>query len=264
MYALLLASAVLPSAALLALFYFRDAFPEPPKVVFTTFALGVFAVAPIWGYIELHRYLFGVLELEPYIKGLYRAFTLAALPEELCKFAILMIYVRPNSAFDEPMDGLVYGAAASLGFATLENLIYVDAGGWTTAIARATTAVPLHAMLGAIMGDYIAQSRFHPERKTSLLVRALAYPLILHGMYNAPLLVLESNPEAVSDMEVQAFIAFVYMILGSMTIQVVWINYRLRKVQNEQREWIEAGGRAPGPGDQPPGPGGPPKAPPGS
>ncbi|PRQ00449.1 PrsW family intramembrane metalloprotease [Enhygromyxa salina] len=238
MYALLLASAVIPSALLLALFYFRDAFPEPPRVVLTTFVLGVVAVAPILGYIELHHHLFQAIEFGPHLHGLYRAFTLAAVPEELCKFAILMLYVRPHSAFDEPMDGLVYGASASLGFATLENLIYVDVGGWTTAIARATTAVPLHAMLGAIMGDYIARSRFAPEQRTSLLVRALVYPLILHGMYNAPLLVLEATPEAVPAMETQVYIAFVYMILGSITIQVIWVNYRLRKLQREQAEVV--------------------------
>ena len=236
MYALLLGSAVVPSAALLGLFYFRDSFPEPPRVVFTTFLLGVLAVAPIWAYIQLHYYTFGEITFEPYFKGLYRAFTLAALPEEVCKYAILMFYVRKHSAFDEPMDGLVYGAAASLGFATLENMIYVDAGGWTTAITRATTAVPLHAMLGAIMGDYIARAKFDPKHSRSLLLRALAYPLILHGMYNAPLLVLQASPDAVSQMEVQVFIAFVYMILGSLIIQVAYINYRLRRIQREQAE----------------------------
>lgn len=248
MYALLLASAVIPSALLLALFYLRDAFPEPPRVVFTTFALGVIAVAPIWGYIELHHHFFQPIEFDPHLHGLYRAFTLAALPEELCKFAILMLYVRPHSSFDEPMDGLVYGAAASLGFATLENMIYVDVGGWTTVIARATTAVPLHAMLGAIMGDYIAQSRFSPEKRTSLLIRALAYPLILHGMYNAPLLVLEANPEAVPAMDTQIYIAFVYMVLGSLTIQVIWVNYRLRRLQREQAEVVASLKVTEGPG----------------
>jgi len=236
MYALMLLSAVVPSALLLGLFYFRDNFPEPPRTLFTTFFLGVLAVAPIWGYIQLHHWYLGELTLEPYIKGLYRAFTLAALPEELCKFAILMWFVRKHSDFDEPMDGLVYGSAASLGFATLENLIYVDVGGWNTAIARATTAVPLHAMLGALMGDYIARSKFEPQRQVSLLVRALLYPLILHGMYNAPLLLMEADPEAVSDMEVQVYIAFVYMILGSLIIQVVWVNYCLRRAQATQRQ----------------------------
>jgi protease PrsW len=236
MYALLLGSAVIPSAMLLGFFYFRDGYPEPPRVVFMTFLLGVLAVAPIWGYIQLHYYAFGELTFEPYLKGLYRAFTLAALPEEICKYAILMFFVRRHSAFDEPMDGLVYGSAASLGFATLENMIYVDAGGWATAITRATTAVPLHAMLGAIMGDYIARAKFDPTRRRSLLIRAFVYPLILHGMYNAPLLVLSADPHVVSAIEVQVFIAFVYMILGSLVIQVAYLNYRLRRLQRDQAE----------------------------
>ena len=234
MYLLMLGSAVLPSAILLGLFYVRDKFPEPFAIVFKTFLLGVLAVGPIWGYIELHYYLFGDLSLDPYLKGLYRAFTLAALPEELCKYAIFMIYVRRQSAFDEPMDGLVYGAAASLGFATLENMIYVDAGGWAVALTRATTAVPLHAMLGAIMGDYIAHAKFDHGRKFVFYAKGFLYPLILHGMYNAPLLVMESHPNYLTEMEIQLYIAFVYMILISMIIQVVWVNYRLRQLQQQQ------------------------------
>jgi RsiW-degrading membrane proteinase PrsW (M82 family) len=231
MHALLLVSAVVPSLILLAFFYFRDSFPEPPRVVLATFLLGVIAVAPIWGYIEFHHYLFGEIGFEPRPKALYRAFVLAALPEELCKFAILMLYVRRHSAFDEPMDGLVYGAAASLGFATLENLIYVESGGWTTAIARATTAVPLHATLGVVMGSYIAKAHFRPDRHLSLWLRALLYALIFHGVYNTPLLLLSANPEQVSPIETQLLIAFVYLVLGMLIFQALWLNHRMRVIQ---------------------------------
>jgi protease PrsW len=231
MDALLIASAIVPSALLLALFYFRDSFPEPPRVVLTTFVLGVLAVAPIWGFIELHTQLFGELDLDPYHQSLYRAYILAALPEEALKFAILMLFVRRHAAFDEPMDGLVYGAAASLGFATLENIMYVDAGGWATAITRATTAVPLHAALGALMGDYIAQAKFEPQRRKSMLLRAFVYPLLIHGMYNTPLLIIQTNVGQLSPLDVRLYVGFVYLLLGSLIAQVVWLNHRLRRVQ---------------------------------
>ena len=84
------------------------------------------------------------------------------IPEETFKYLVLTRYSARHRAFDEPMDGIVYGAVASLGFAALENLLYVGSGDLGTAVARAATAVPGHAFTGAIMGYYVGQARFGP------------------------------------------------------------------------------------------------------
>ena len=81
----------------------------------------------------------------------------AAIPEEFVKLAILVGYNMRHHAFDEPMDGIVYGVVASLGFATLENMLFVFEGGISVAVSRAFTAVPLHAFVGAIMGYYVGR-----------------------------------------------------------------------------------------------------------
>ncbi len=104
------------------------------------------------------------------------------------KFAVLYFFCFKHSEFDEPMDGFVYGAAASLGFAALENVLYVADSGLGTALLRALTAVPSHAMVGAVMGYFLALSRFRPDRKRLFFTLALIVPIALHGLYDFPLM----------------------------------------------------------------------------
>ena len=147
---LLAVSAVVPSALLVWYFHARDAYPEPPRVLWTTFGLGVLTVFPILliGYPLQHAV---ALVPNPIASSLLGALFVAAIPEELVKLLVLLGYNMRHRAFDEPMDGIVYGVVASLGFATLENILFVFGGGISVAVSRAFTAVPLHAFVGAII-----------------------------------------------------------------------------------------------------------------
>lgn len=187
--ALVAGAAIVPSLLLLWFFYARDDYPEPPRVVWTTFALGIVAVVPI-AMIAWPLDHWAKSFDNPFVYGLASAFLGAAIPEELCKLWVLRGYAMRHDAFDEPRDGVVYGVAASLGFATFENLVYVAQEGGSVAILRALTAVPSHAFLGAIMGQYLGRARFaaDPGTRRRLHNAALAVPILLHGLYNFPLL----------------------------------------------------------------------------
>jgi RsiW-degrading membrane proteinase PrsW (M82 family) len=190
MIAISVLSAVLPSLVLVGYFYTRDVNPEPGKVIFITFVLGILIVAPV-AVLEL---TVGQLEwlADPYLAGLTRAFWEAAVPEELLKFVVVVFYCARHRTFDEPMDGMVYGAVASLGFATMENILYVTSGGLPVALSRALTAVPCHAFLGAIMGYYVGQARFLSRQRGRLLATGLGLAIVLHGLYDFPLLTLKA------------------------------------------------------------------------
>lgn len=164
-----------PSLILLWYFHRSDRFPEPHGVVWATFALGVATVVPILIYTAPLAVVLESLALEQhYLMAAGWAVFGAAIPEEFCKFLVVYFYCRRHSDFDEPMDGLVYGVAASLGFAALENVLYVlDEGLWV-ALPRAITAVPMHAAMGAIMGYYVGAAHFNSACRTSLLRQALA------------------------------------------------------------------------------------------
>jgi RsiW-degrading membrane proteinase PrsW (M82 family) len=140
-------AAVIPSLLLLWHFYRKDKYPEPPRVVFVTFGLGVLTVIPV--VIVALSVIFIVSKREnPYAYGAAIGCLSAGAPEEFFKFTVIYFYCMRHSAFDEPIDGLVHGVSASLGFATLKNILYVSQGGLIMALARALTAVPLHASLG--------------------------------------------------------------------------------------------------------------------
>lgn len=195
MYSILLgASALLPALLLVTYFHQRDVYPEPPAVLWRTFGLGVLTVFPI---LLLAWPLDAIAQQfqNPLLYGLATSFLGAAIPEEFFKFLVLYFYAAKHIEFDEPMDGIVYGATASLGFAALENVLYVSEGGFAVAIVRAVLSVPGHALFGVVMGYYVAQAKFTTGDRGPLLARALGIPILLHGLYNTPLLASERLTE---------------------------------------------------------------------
>jgi len=182
-------AAIVPSVMLLWYFYSRDKYPEPPRVVLATFVLGVLTVIPVLLFAVPIMSFIGDVE-NPLAFGAVVGFLAAGVPEEFFKFLVIYYYCMRHSEFDEPMDGLVYGVAASLGFATLENVLYVSSGGLVVAIVRAVSAVPMHASLGAVMGYYCGQAKFQPERRRRLLFMAWFVPMLLHSFYDFPVLAM--------------------------------------------------------------------------
>ncbi len=233
MTVILALSAVVPALLLMWYFWARDAYPEPPRVVWTTFALGVFSVVPV---VPVEVAISAALEnlSNPWTAGLATAFLAAAVPEDIAKFCILYFYCLRHAEFDEPMDGLVYGAAASMGFAALENLFYVSEGGLGVAAMRAVTAVPTHAMHGAIMGYFLALYHFLPARRAFYLSLALAVPLLLHGLYDFPLMTADLLPEGHP--------ATGFLFVGSLAVLSVAVGFalallkRVRAVQAHRAE----------------------------
>lgn len=112
-----------------------------------------------------------------------------ALIEETSKWIFLYLFSYNDNEFDELYDMIVYGAFVALGFACIENIMYVLDGGITTGILRAVCAVPGHAFDGVFMGYYLGLAKLSEinnredlRRKNILL--SLAVPAVLHGIYD--------------------------------------------------------------------------------
>tara|TARA_B110000967_G_scaffold203529_1_gene244361 strand:+ start:286 stop:999 length:714 start_codon:yes stop_codon:yes gene_type:complete len=184
----LLLSAMLPTLALLIFFMYSDKFVEPKKNVLSTFVLGIFIIAPLQVFHYATVMILGEsIDYNPF----FRAFFKAAFLEELFKFCVLYFFCTKFTAFNEPMDGIVYGITASLGFAFWENLEYIyiyddknikDA--LQTSWVRAFTAVPSHAFDGVIMGFFIGKHYFRKNKSNINLVLAMLIPVTLHGFYD--------------------------------------------------------------------------------
>ena len=120
-----------------------------------------------------------------YIDAIAKAFLEAAIPEELCKFAVIMVLFFRASQIAPPTDIIIAGVAVSLGFAAFENLGYLmESIRWqTTALIRSLTAIPGHIYVGAIMGALIARSR-DAGNKILCWALAIVLPVGLHGLYD--------------------------------------------------------------------------------
>src|SRR4030042_2209104 len=188
MWLILLLIALAPCLFLLWYFYHRDKYePEPKKKIFYVFILGCFTVIPaaifeIFLIKWLNYFTTGILNV------FIMSFFIIAPIEELLKFLVVIIAVYNSFEFDEVMDGIVYTVAASLGFATIENIMYVLSHGVKTGIARAFLAVPGHAFFGAVMGYYLGKAKFNKNKEVGLIILGIILAIFAHGLYDFVLL----------------------------------------------------------------------------
>ncbi|AGX05317.1 MULTISPECIES: glutamic-type intramembrane protease PrsW [Bacillaceae] len=175
----ILSAGIAPGLALLSYFYLKDEYDsEPVSMVFRTFLFGALLVFPI-------MFIQYVLETEQIVQSdIVSAFFSASMLEEFFKWFILFYTVYQHISFDEPYDGIVYGASVSLGFATAENILYLIANGLEYAIGRALLPVSSHALFGVIMGYYIGKGKFTAESRKKWISLSLFLPFILHGTYD--------------------------------------------------------------------------------
>ena len=109
--------------------------------------------------------------------------------EEGLKFLILTSIISKYKDYDHPVDGIVYCVCLSQGFATLENIYYIYylyGSSFEIAFLRALSAVPAHAMFGAIMGIFLftpSISKKKEDKKTYFML-SIIVPIILHSFYN--------------------------------------------------------------------------------
>ncbi|WP_026573312.1 glutamic-type intramembrane protease PrsW [Bacillus sp. UNC438CL73TsuS30] len=183
----ILSAGIAPGLALLSYFYLKDEYEtEPISVVLRTFMYGALLVFPI-------MFIQHVFETEHLIKSeVIDAFLSSSLLEEFFKWFILFYAIYSHVEFDEPFDGIVYGAAASLGFATVENIFYLVANGIEHAVTRALLPVSSHALFGVIMGFYIGKAKFTEGLKIKWIILSLLLPFILHGVYDYILITQEN------------------------------------------------------------------------
>ena len=202
----LLLLAVAPAIALMIYVWKKDKSKEPFKMLVILIVLGAVSCLPA-ALVELGL---GAI-IQPVFGGnkmtysFVNAFFGVALVEEGFKFLFMFLYTRNHKEFNGLFDGMIYAVFISLGFAALENIMYVFEGGAANAFSRAVTAVPGHMFFGVFMGynyslwhtyklcdkseKYFANLGMltvrPPEFKYSgYLVKAIILPILIHGFYD--------------------------------------------------------------------------------
>lgn len=189
----LLLLAIAPTVACMLWIYLKDKYEkEPPKILLKFFILGV--LVSIFAII-IEEILIKVNNFEGYLRYLYIAFIVAALTEEGLKAIMLIPCLMKEKNFNEKLDGIIYSIFLSLGFATIENIIYVVFDKTPSAIevgiTRGVISIPAHVMFAITMGYYISKYKFCEEKnkKREYLIMAVLTPILLHGVFDFILMI---------------------------------------------------------------------------
>lgn len=181
----LLLIAVAPVFIILAYIYYRDKYEKEPLLLLVEGLLaGGVVVLPIL-YFERIILAWGS-DLPHVANAAWSAFLVAALVEEAFKYFAVFVLIWRNPNFNEKFDGIVYAVFVSLGFALVENIMYVfnHDNGMQVGLMRAFTAVPAHAIFGVIMGYRLGLAKFIPSKRIKNLILAFAIPFVFHGVYD--------------------------------------------------------------------------------
>ena len=206
--------AIIPAIIIIAGIYLSDRHDrEPFKVLFFTYVLGALMVIPS---IIVEEILIKFNIFPSVFGAFFNAFIVAGFTEEYFKRWAILKYSYKTKFFNEKLDGIVYGVFAAMGFATIENIIYV-AYRYTNnpfiGLYRGIFSVPAHAVFGITMGYYLSLARFDLDlkRKKMNMRKSLYMPLIMHGIF---------------DFILMAGIPQLTLIFVPYVIFIWWINQR--------------------------------------
>ena len=218
---ILLAAAVLPAAFLLYRVYKMDTIEKEPWSILRKLLL--------WGALSgipaalVESLLTGVvqnlLQEGTLLYNFVFGFIVAALVEESFKFFFLYKFTFKNPAFNYRFDGVVYAVFVSMGFAILENILYVFQGGLGVALSRALLALPLHAACGVYMGIAYGQQKvnslYKPASFGSVARACLPVPILIHGFYDSCAFSAENYP-----IFLLVFVVFVILVFILTLLQL--------------------------------------------
>ncbi|MES2773231.1 MAG: PrsW family glutamic-type intramembrane protease [Bacteroidota bacterium] len=249
MWPSLLAIALAPGVAIILYIYWRDRHDrEPLRHLFICFILGIASAVMA---VLIDKGL-APIQTEMTVPGsigdkLFTAFIMAAVVEELCKFFMCRVYAYPKKDFNEPLDGIVYMVMVAMGFATIENVLYVFANpetGMQVGVLRMFLAVPGHACWGVIVGYFMGLAKFKPKNKFLYICIGLFCGILLHGTYDAALFLRESNELAGGDYDG----ALIGGALGTAVLGYILAFIAIRKHRKISKQLFPKDRNAPIPG----------------
>ncbi len=194
MTSLLFILAVIPVIVICTYIYKKDKNKEPWSLLIKLFLLGIASCILVLILSGIMFAIFPFMEKETTAMTIYQvmmySFIGVALIEEFSKWIMVRGLAYHNAAYDEVYDGIVYAVYVSLGFAFIENLLYVlGNNSITIGITRGILAVPGHACDAVFMGYYLSmakayskQGNLNQEKKN--LVLSIIAPTLLHGFYD--------------------------------------------------------------------------------
>lgn len=223
--------ALLPSFIWLLFFLRKDVHPESNQMVLKVFFWGMLATLPIISFYFLAEALGFTEDISRFLSSLIIIQILGmALVEEVLKYLVVSGKVLKNSELDEPLDVMLYMIIAALGFAALENVLYLfqleDISGvfWTN-VFRFLAPVFGHALWSGTLGYFLALSFYEPKRKLKLLTLGISLAAFLHAAFNYVIIQTIETKNL-------AWVLLIIIMLISLAIFVIFGFKRLQKLKS--------------------------------
>jgi len=187
--ALVLASIVLtliPALLWLGFFYLQDRLePEPKAYVLGIFLLGGLLASAVG--IPVIRDLFRTQDWMPQstVTNILGSILVIGFVQEFLKYAAVRYTIYLSPEFDERIDGVIYGTAAGLGFATMLNIHYVIANAGVNlgrGVIRIAVTAMAQASFAGISGYFLGRAKFE-EEPVWWLPLGVAIPAVLNGVF---------------------------------------------------------------------------------
>ena len=186
--------AIIPILILSIYIYSNDVEKEPKILLFKLFGCGIISSLLVFLVSYLLFEFFPDLRINlyefNYIKYFIYSFLLVSFFEEGCKWISTRFFGYNSKYFDEAYDIIVYASFVALGFAFLENIMYVFTYGVNAAILRAVISVPGHLSFGIMMGYYMLLAKLSKTKKNhrKYMIYSFIFPILIHGSYDFLLL----------------------------------------------------------------------------
>lgn len=215
------------------LFYLReDRHPEPKRLILLAFigGMGSAVLAIIVELVLLGRV--GLVSLtQDTLQNVFFVFLVIGVIEEYVKYIPVKFLILKRADFDEPVDAMIYMMTAALGFAALENALFLLPilhqdlfAGLGVGANRFLGANLLHALSSGIVGFFLARAWFLPQRHHFVALGILVAS-VLHAMFNTLILMRDGIGQGA---------LYLILLLAIMAI-VVFIDFeRLKKYQQKQ------------------------------
>lgn len=163
--------------------------PEPPSLLLAAFLLGAMAFSfgklmyTGLGLVGLHRDAFELAETDRLALLFYAVFAIGPI-EELAKLLPFLLIARFFPQFNEPLDGIIYASFIALGFAAVENIVYLDFLTTNEALARGFAGPVVHIVFASIWGYYVGRAMLRRQDVLRTAVVALSVAALLHGLFD--------------------------------------------------------------------------------
>ncbi|MEP6746854.1 MAG: PrsW family glutamic-type intramembrane protease [Bacteroidota bacterium] len=223
---LLLALAIAPGLAIILYIYRKDSYDkEPKRYLLVSFFLGMLSTLPAIAIQLTAKAVYGAMTGYSSIPFYaFYAFIIVGCSEEGSKFAMVKWYAYPKKVFDEPFDGIIYSLMVAMGFATTENIGYVNRHGIGTAVLRMFLSVPAHAAFGIIMGYYIGLAKFNKEKSIFYFIKGLLLAVFFHGSFDFFLFLQDS-------IKVKEYVSQGLLFMGAVVSFYFAVRLSLRSIR---------------------------------